>query len=95
MGSAFHDSHIPVVKTRDEETAKSCGPCARVYGWNSRFWLFRIIFEVSPFSDRIGLEFTNLHEKSLFGIGNTSTGATVDRLSRLLGIFAWKIRLTS
>jgi hypothetical protein len=53
-------------------------------GRNARIWLFRIIFEVSPVSDRIGLRFTYLREKSLFGIGDTSRGGTVDQLSRLL-----------
>lgn len=69
----------------DEEIEKSSMVFALVYiGRNARLWLFRIVFNVSPVSDRIGLRFTYLHENSLFCIQDPSRGRPVDQLNRLL-----------
>jgi hypothetical protein len=68
-----------------EETEKSSVVFALVYiGRNARLWLFRIVFDVSPVSDRIGLGFTYLDETSLFCIQDPSRGGPVDQLNRLL-----------
>jgi hypothetical protein len=53
-------------------------------GRNARPWLIRIVFDVSPLSDRIGLRFIYLHEKSLFCIEDPSRSQAVDQLHRLL-----------
>lgn len=89
IGETFHHSHVPVIKTRDEETAKSCDPCARVL-WSNvhRSGCFASSLMSVQFQTGLGRVrqiFTYLHHEQLrFRFGDTYRGGTVDQLSRLL-----------
>jgi hypothetical protein len=54
----IHESHALVAKTRDKETAKSCGPCARVL-WSNVLGYIKIASS-SGSGTQVRLGFTNL-----------------------------------
>jgi len=81
----MHDSHVLVAKTRDEETAKSCGPCARAL-WSNFLGYIGIASSSGSVEFRTGQ--AKIHKPATWifalSLGNTHRGCTVDQLSRLL-----------
>ena len=79
-----HDLHVQVAKSRDEETANSCGPCARAL-WSNVLGSIGIpstsgSVELQTGQAKIHIPATWILR---FRLGNTDGGCTVDQLSRL------------
>jgi hypothetical protein len=83
IGETIHDSHVLVARIRDEETAKSCGPCARALWLNVLGFLkLRRLQDQETGQAKIHIPATWIFELSW----ECTHGlySTVDELSRLL-----------
>jgi hypothetical protein len=84
-GETSHDSHDLMANTRDAETAKSCGSCARAL-WSNVRGSIEIASSSGSVSFQTGrTKFTYLRRAyARICLGDTHMGCTVDQLSLLL-----------